>query len=341
MSPGGVSPSVGPVTVYCRTIPDAWHGLQKLNQRCRVTGMFLKLGEPKDKDDESSTPLLFAASRIGWLPDHLDAQLGVDPDQVLLGNLGMDIGLFDSVRARNKMPIGAAERECFYALLSAAERIATPALAKRATPLELGALLQHPERNHGRLISFRGTVQRITRVMVDERDIRQRYNIDHYFQLDVLVPLNDAAIEVRGEDDSEPGPVYRDSFPFTCCSVSLPSQWERYVGREKVSLGVIINGFFFKLWAYPNPFVARFDERQRQLSPMIVLHDPVSVALTTSPDHARGLLIGLGFLAFLLLVWGIVWALNRTDRKHAEAIMQHRFAAEQPPDFQHLEDQDV
>ncbi len=58
--------------------------------------MFLKVGPQRD----GVASLLFAAPRMAWLPDRTEPEWGIGPDQVWLAGLGMDIGLFDQVRAR-------------------------------------------------------------------------------------------------------------------------------------------------------------------------------------------------------------------------------------------------
>ena len=325
------------VTVFIRGIPQAWQGEDELDQRCRVAGMFLKLGELVN----GKTHFLFAARRIAWLPDQTDSELGVGPDHVLLGNLGMDVGLFDAVRSRNGLPIDASERECFYALLRAAGRAAPTEMARHASLIPVETLLQDPERLHGTLLRVTGSVQRITRIVVDEPDIQQRYGIDAYYQLDVLVPLGELEVRLHGEEHGAPGPVYRDNFPCTCCTLSIPAEWEPFVGQEQARVEAILDGFFYKLWSYSNPYVASFGQKQRQLSPMLILRSPRPLqAERHSASSPVNVAVGIGFLVALVLIWVIIWLLNRADRKHASPILQTRFssrAERERPNFQDLD----
>ncbi len=325
--------SGGSVLVCTRTVPAAWQDRTALDERCRVTGMFIK--REANRDDQPQ--LLFAAPNIAWLPDRVDPSLGIGKSEVLLGQLGMDVGLFDAVRPRNGLPIGASERECFYALLQAAARAEPQQLTQLAVPLQLAPLLQHPESAHGHLLTATGTVQRITRVVVNEADIAHRFGIDHYYQLDVLVPVGDAAVEVRNAGGGSQGPVYRNAFPFTCCCLTLPEQWQPLLGRSGISEDARLTGFFFKLWAYPNPYVASFDERQRQLSPMLMLHEPIPRAPGKRVPHSTGLLVGAGFLVVLATLWGFVLWMNRSDRQHRVVLLQQRFGEGETPDFEPLD----
>lgn len=327
----------GRVSVCTRTIPAAWHDQQHLDQRCQVSAMFLKLGSAAGEPPQ----FLFAAPRIAWLPDRPAPELGIGPDQVLLGDLGMDVGLFDAVRQRNGHPIGAAERECFYALLRAAGRAKPEELANHTSPAQLETLLQQPQKLHGDVLHVLGSVRRIQRVVVDERDIQQRFGIDHYYQLDVLVPLGDTEVQIKSQKKGEAGPVYRSNFPFTCCALSIPAQWEPFVGREKASARVVIDGFFFKLWAYSNPYVTSFDEQQRQLSPWLVLHEPTPAPpVGRQIDTTVGFALGAGFVVVLAVVWVGVWWLNRADRQHSSTELRRRFKSSDQPDLKHLEGSD-
>ncbi len=328
-SPSRSGPPVCSVLVCSRVIPTAWQKLQQLDKRCRVRGMFLKRAA-----DASNLPqLLFAAPDIAWLPDHVEPELEIGPSAVLLGHLGMDYALFDAVRSRNGLPIGASERECFYSLLRTAHQ-ATPAqLAKSSTPLDLGSLLQDPTRASGQLLSVQGTVQRIVSVLVNEDDIRERFGIDHYYQLDALVSVGDRPIAVRGGKQGEAGPVYRDTFPVTCCCLSLPASWQPLVGQTNVNEEARLTGFFFRLWAYPNSYVTSFDQRQRQLSPMLMLHEPIPLNMPADAHRTTVPWIGVGFLVLLALIWGFALRLSRSDR-HRSAVLQQRFGRRDDADFE-------
>ena len=324
------------VVVYTRSIPQNWHDQAKLDERVSAAAMFLKIGTTED----GAEAMAFAAPRVAWLPDREHPDQGIGPDQILLGNLGMDVGLFDAVRSRNRLPIGAVERECFYALLAAADRAAPATVADHARPLQLGALLQQPERQHGHVIRARGSLRRITKIAVGEPDIQQRFGIRHYYQLDVLIPLDDQAVEVRGAKGEPSGPVYRDSFPFTYCTLRLPAEFEPLVGESQISRPVAMDGFFFKLWAYHTPYVSKFDARQLQLSPMFIAVEPTDQQRAPESGGRYALLAGIAFLLLLAVVWFTVWAMNRSDRNYSQNVLQERFKRGGQVDFDHLDTPD-
>ena len=104
-----------PVLVCCRAVPRAWESAGQLDEPASCYGLFLKTG-----GDESGHPeLIFAAERVAWLPQRVEPSRGVTPSIVYLASLGMDAGLFDSVRNTNRKSITGEDRECFYQLLAA------------------------------------------------------------------------------------------------------------------------------------------------------------------------------------------------------------------------------
>ncbi|MFW6169286.1 MAG: hypothetical protein ACODAD_02270 [Planctomycetota bacterium] len=323
------------VTVCTRNVPQAWRDHGELDERCRVSAMFLKQAAPVG----DRVHFLFAAPRIAWIPDQVDPTFNIGPDQVLLGNLGMDVGLFDAVRSRNGLPINAAERECFYALLHAVGQAQPAQLTRHATEARLNRLLQHPERLHGKALRVPGSVQRITRVVVEEEDIAQRYGIRYYYQLDVLVSLDDVEVRLETDRRGKAGPVYRTHFPFTCCALSIPDQWQRFVGKEQAGPHAVLHGFFYKLWSYSNPYVSSFDPTQRQPSPMLIVHAPKPTEGVKNTNGSVNIVIGLGFLMVLALIWLTIWWLNRADRQHASPLLQERFSPANP-NFEHLQEGD-
>jgi hypothetical protein len=203
--------------------------------------------------------------------------------------------------------------------------------------MDLASLLQDPGKWHGRVVDVQGSVRRITRVLVDEPDIRDRYGIDHYYQLDVLVPLGDQRIEFQNRQGQTEGPVYQNSFPYTFCVAQLPEAWREFVGRERMNERMAARGFFFKLWSYPSAYVTAYDVNQRQLSPMFVAPQPEVSPGTSGGDGAGGWVLGLGFLVVLAFLWLAVWRMQRSDRKFLRENVRRRFADEEPVSLDKIE----
>ncbi len=313
------------VTICTRNIPNTWKETSNWDARARASAMFLKAGARAS----GRTKLYFVARRIAWLPDRVDRRYGIGPSQVLLGDLGMDIGLFDAVRKRNRKGISTAERECFYQLLAAAARARPTQLNRLAKPPDLQAILQQPEKQHGDLLRLHGTICRITKVLVDDPDVRERFGIDHYYQLDALLPLGNRVIEFRDLDGKLSGPVYDTSFPLTFCVARLPPRWSALADQNSINESATFSGFFFKLWAYPNSLVSRHAPRQRQLSPMVIGLEPDELFSAVAPNSNWGILAGIGFLIVLGTLWVIVGRTRKSDQIFEDRLRQRRL---QQPD---------
>lgn len=104
----------GVAWLYTRTIPKRWDIRRPLDQRVGARALFIKVGAGEGKAAE----LVFVADRLAWYPDQMEPPgPNMNSGLVLLGGLGMDAGLWDSVV--QKRSISSEEREAFYQLLHA------------------------------------------------------------------------------------------------------------------------------------------------------------------------------------------------------------------------------
>ncbi|MFV2070046.1 MAG: hypothetical protein ACC645_24025, partial [Pirellulales bacterium] len=109
-------------TVVTPSVPRAWLDGQPLDEPARARGLFVKL---EGDSAEKPRPVLIAP-HIGWYPREFDAARGISFGMAELGKLGMDIGQWDDVR--NRETITARQREPFYQLLAAVDRLSPDAL---------------------------------------------------------------------------------------------------------------------------------------------------------------------------------------------------------------------
>lgn len=314
-----------PLLVCARQVPPAWPLDESLDEAAAVDGLFLKVGASTSEGGASAdrpAELVFAADRIAWLPDRPRPEWGVTDHHVLLARLGMDVSRLDDVRQRNRKPIGKEDRESFYQMLAASGRM-TPELAADVRPdtLDLAKLLLEPETQHGRLIRCLGTAQRVTRIVVNDQDIRQRFGIDHYFQIDVFLPLGDRSIRLGPSDQD--GPVFTNSFPATFCVLRLPPELEDLSQRmaagtlatETLNERVELTAFSFKLWVYKSQYVSSFEQQQRQLAPMLVATSVRMAPLRMGRNFWFELTAGVTFVGVLVLAWIGIWRYNRSDTR--------------------------
>ena len=159
--------------VYVRSIPSRWDADAPdqpwIDESVRIQGLMLKRisGSPNRQ-------LAFAAARLNWHPKRPSESLGVSNDQVLLGQLGVDIDRLTEVEQR--AAIVGEDRECFYQML-AAIRLAEPkTLAKVGrSSFDIGRLIRTPQSVTVELYTLRGLARRAIKIHVEDQDIPRTF----------------------------------------------------------------------------------------------------------------------------------------------------------------------
>lgn len=313
-----------PVVINTRTIPSFWQGRETLDELVGVYGLFLKGGEER----EEGTTLYFAVPRIAWYPDKVNDELHVTEDLVWLASQGMDIALFDDVRDRNGAAISAAEGECFYQLLNTLRRApasGTPPVKPRT--LDLATLLNEPETVHGEVFACRGAARRVQKVTVPEV-FRERLGLDHYYEIDFLLPLDRQAIRLTSRKGEEDAPTFVNGFPATFCVVELPEGLKEGDVREDVYLA----GVFFKQWVYRSEFVEGFDKRLKQPSPLFMGRMPSVVVAEDVVDWSSwSTTILILLMAGVALLWWSAWRFARSDRNFERKVLRKYMRGDDEP----------
>lgn len=296
-----VGPERQRAIVYALRLPKKWQAESPLSQRVGVKGMFVRLASEEDH----SAPIL-VARRMAWYP------------QTPLGDLGMDVGLFDDVSTSHGL--SASDRECFYQLLAAAGRAGTRQLL-RAVPKDgrdakVTPLFNEPRKQQGRLVELTGTARRAVLVRVEDRDIIERLGIDHYYELQVFT------------SDSQDNPL-------TFCVRELP---RGFPDGDRIIETVRIAGFFFKKWGFRSSEEAEPQAQakpgaiRRQLAPLLVGREPVWVRPVPADQRfANGVALVL-FVVLTAVLWLVVAILSRGDAKFHRQV-SHRLS---PPPTEHL-----
>ncbi len=323
-----------PVIVYTQTIPQAWHPGQDMRERVAARAIFLKLaGDPQAEVPQPPTPV-FVAPRLAWHPDNF------------LGRIGMDAGLLDNIRQR--APLMSQDRETFYQLLARSNRMDPAALraaaahtqqqfaelakskqTKDTLAFRMGQMLADPARFQGEVMQFTGMMKRAVKVRVPDADIRQRFDIDHYYELQMFLDLE---YEIK---DKETGEKHRfASYPITVCVRNLPPGLPE---GENLRELVQVTGVFLKIWSYESVFAISQGENKRQMAPLLVAPtiswlQPVE----KSNSFAGWIAVGLFTLA-IGGIWLGIWRYNRDVRRIRQFTHAHPSS---PPDLQALSDLD-
>src|SRR5262245_30414465 len=313
--------------VSARSVPSAWTIDAPLDERAEADALFLKVG------DATADPaqLIFAADRVAWYPDRADPASHIGPSQLALAKLGMDLGLWDDIRESKDHALTAADREGFYQLLSTVGKPDAGQLRMTGDQaLNVVPLLEKPADHFGHILPVQGIARRVMKVPVNDADIKSRFGIDHYYEIDLFVPLGDAALQFGKDPTGEKNAIYRNTFPATLIVRELPAELAE---GENVHEQVAADAVFFKVWTYKSSYAARFG--QLQPAPLFIARQPRVVPVVTTVHWVTASLIVVAF-ALALGVTGIVvlWY-GRSDRA-ALAKSKLRSAPTAPPDFSHL-----
>jgi hypothetical protein len=233
-----------PATVYARQIPEAWKKSDpSFPARCGADAVFLKLGPHANNNNPQ---LFFAANRLTWRPP------------ALLGDLGMDYGLFDEVRDRSV--ITSAERETFFQLLATAGKADANQFkaARTAGTSEFVDLMERPELHRGELFSFRGVARRAIKIQVTDPEIVERFGFGHYFEVTLFMDLK-GYLTLADRKVS--------TYPIVFCVRELPDGMP--VG-ENISEAVTATGFMFKLWSYTTGIAGPSGQNASMNSPLLI-----------------------------------------------------------------------
>ncbi|MBN2290895.1 MAG: hypothetical protein JXM70_00635 [Pirellulales bacterium] len=278
------------VEVLTRRVPRVWLRKNKLDERASTFGMYLRRGEKNSSNNEP----VFAARRVAWHPS------------TPLGELGMDVGLLESLRDREKTE--GQQRECFYQMLAAVGRAEGGELILQARDelkrtgeksFSVVPLFNEPAEQRGRLVMLSGTARRVVKVQVKDADIVQRLGIDYYYEIYLYT------------GDSQDNPL-------VFCVRYLPEGMPTGSG-PKYSQQVKIAGFFLKTWAFRPEKAGMSDENAdtRQLAPLLIGREPIWLEPQKTGDSNPGIGVAAGglFILVLLIVWLAVWRSAKRDRQ--------------------------
>ena len=289
-------------TIYARKIPSAWRPIidrpitDEFEIPVSCNGLLLKLGE----SEAGHVTLIFVTNRTAWHPQRPAVQLGIGRGEAELGRLGMDVGLLDNLSQRS--PLEGVDRECFYQLLWSAGR--QPEAADRShapreqQTLDIVTALKSPQLLRGERFHLQGLARRALKVRVAEADIRDRYGVEHYFEIELFAPLKKSLRLVDARNGKE---RLHHNFPMTICCRSLPDGMPT---GDQIRQMIEVNAFFMKLRSYRSG-ASTVQAADYQLSPLLIAKTVTLVApsVTRNPLPAW-LLAGVVFggVAFALAV---------------------------------------
>ena len=317
-----------------------------LHEAAQAVAVFLKRGE----GDQAEAPLHFVARRVAW-PD----------ESVLLGQLGMDMGLFDNVV--NAQPVLGRERECFYQMLYAVQQGGTMEYYRHALRELKHHLTELRKKKKGVAEKIKNTPKNQANALKSELALVE-LRIEHAEKLNYeLIPVLEhpdrfhgklrmyrgTARQVHRVRVDDPDIVERFgidhyyqvdamieleakvklpredrvvwAYPVTFCVRDIPAGLPQ---GSNVVEEILVPGFFFKNWSYPTA-----DEKREKQAPMIIARDVLLVAPEEgAASPYAGILPGVLFLVALLATWLLVWFFSKSDRRFHRETLSREFRLE-------------
>lgn len=317
------------IVIVARHVPGAWKLDSPLRQQASAVGIYVKqlpldAVPARDEHDQRDRVLLFAADRVAWHPS------------TLLAHLGVDYGLFETVKDRAPL----RERDLFYQMLAVASHMAPeyieyqirgllkrqieqqeplaqnrdlPASQREAAERALeraraGAsdvvpLFNNPQSQRGEFVVLRGEALRAIEIRVEDPEIRRQFFIDRYYEVDVVTP------------DSQNNPI-------VCCLAELPPDMPM---GESIHESVRVAGFFLKAYAFETRRTGSKSAggKSVQIAPLIVGR---TLSVVPTPKYSaptQSLTLAAGVLVVLAVCGAFMWHMRRVDRR-AEAQLKLR-----------------
>jgi hypothetical protein len=180
-------------------------------------------------------------------------------------------------------------------------------------------LFNDPDHEVGQLLVLDGVVRRAVRVDVgtapDGRpsDVRERFGIDHYYELELFT------------DDSQ-------NYPVVVCVPALPAGFPT---GDEIHAPVRVAGFFFKTWLYHTRKVpdeaangnASGPAAQRQFAPLVIGPTPLWIEQEPAAGNPYTGLVGSGlFVLAMVGMWAAAWWYAREDRRFRDRVLALNYA---------------
>lgn len=320
-------------TVFALSVPRDWlsdaEESRESNERCGCAAVFLK----RRSADASQPAPVFLAQRMAWYPEQgnfaslgslgFDAGLidGVEDKVALSQSSDLEreafYQLLDAVGRTGPgelQAVATSELRLAAQLWRAelkrqrgqpdASPTAVAELERKLDRAQVDAddvapLFNTPAESRGKLITLLGAARRAIEIRVEDADIRARFGLDHYFEIELITP------------DSRGNPV-------AFCLRELPPGMPL---GEEIYEPVRVTGFFLKTWGFrtAQSTNAAPGTVRRQLAPLLIGRDLAWMPVATEKEENRGLIVG-AVVAVLALVFGIAWWLNRDSRRRTKAL---------------------
>jgi len=295
-----------PCTILTRSIPSQLPLETEINTPIQVTGFLycralvrtsVEAGPADQPTDANQPTLVFIADHFAWFPKTASV---ANKQMVALASTGFDVAQLDQVKSCNGKALGAKDADAFYQML------ATVGATNELPPaIPIKSVIAKSTENIGARVELTARCRTCTRVKITDPDKRERYGIDHFYQMFVFPELDQAIVLTENTPDGPAKAVYK-RFPVTICATRLPAG----LSPEDINGNAIsIDGTFFRIWKY-DAEINRQANISATISPLIITQDIEVIETASWMNHLVTWVFG-GIAALI----AFMYAYHRVFRK--------------------------
>ena len=303
-------------TILTRSIPSQLPLETEIDTPIQVTGLLycralvstpMEVGPTDQPTDANQPTLVFIADRLGWFPKKESV---ADKQMVALASTGFDVAQLDRIKSCNGKALGTKDADAFYHLLTT---VGTGHDIPPAVPIK--SVIAKSTENIGARVELTARCRACTKVKVSDPDKRERYGIDHFYQMFVFPDLDQAIVLTENTPDGPAKAVYK-RFPVTICATQLPAG----LSPEDVTGNPIsIDGTFFRIWKY-DAEINQQANTSATISPLIITRDIEVIETAPWMNHLVTWVFG-GIAALIAFMYAYHRVFSKKQTRPTESIL--------------------
>ena len=305
-----------PCTILTRSIPSQLPLETEIDTPIQVTGLLycralvstsVEAGPTGRPTDANQPTLVFIADRLAWFPK---TESVADKQMVALASTGFDVAQLDRIKSCNGKALGTKDADAFYQMLTT---VGATSDLPPAVPIK--SVIAKSTENIGARVELTARCRACTRVEVSDPDKRERYSIDHFYQMFVFPDLDQAIVLSENTPDGPAKAVYK-RFPVTICATQLPAG----LSPEDVTGNPIaIDGTFFRIWKY-DAEINQQANTSATISPLIITRDIEVIESALWMNHIVTWGFG-GIAALVAFMYAYHRVFSKKQTRPAESIL--------------------
>ena len=291
-----------PCTILVRSIPSQLPLETKIDTPVQVTGLLYCRALIGDQPT-----LVFIADRLAWFPQ---TESVAGKQLVALASTGFDVSQLDTVKSCNGKPLGTKDADAFYQMLTTVGASET-----RPPAVPIKTVIAKSTENIGARVELLARCRACTRVEVTDPDKRERFGIDHFYQLFLFPDLNQAIV-LTEETANGPAKAVYNRFPVTICATELPHGFS--VDKIKGN-AISVDGTFFRIWKYDSE-INRQANTSGTISPLIITQNIEVVQSSSWIKHLVTWVFG-GIAVLIAFMYAYFRVFNKKQARSSESIL--------------------